>query len=70
MSMYSLLQGQKTNLYKCFITRAWAIGFEQSVAAFLHPEGVYDDPRGGPLRAALYPRLRGHFQFINRLYQK
>ena len=28
-------------------------------------EGVYDDPNAGLFRAALYPRLRGHFQFIN-----
>jgi hypothetical protein len=34
---------------------------------FLHPEGVYDDPKGGILRAAIYPRLRDHYQFINEL---
>ena len=26
---------------------------------------IYDDPKGGPLRAAIYPRLRAHFQFQN-----
>ena len=35
------------------------------VSSFVHPEGVYDDPKGGSLRIALYPRLRRHFQFIN-----
>lgn len=31
----------------------------------VHPEGVYDDPKGGALREMLYPRLRYHFQFAN-----
>lgn len=38
------------NLYKCFLPQAWGFGNESGVAAFVHPEGVYDDPRGGALR--------------------
>src|SRR5262249_50631988 len=64
---YPKLKNVQTNLYKCFITRAWDIGSEQGIAGFLHPEGVYDDPKGGTLRAELYPRLRGHYQFLNEL---
>jgi hypothetical protein len=64
---YPLLKGQQTNLYKCFITRAWELNSRQGVTGFLHPEGVYDDPNGGPLRRALYPRLRFHFGFENHL---
>ena len=62
---YPLLAGQQTNLYKCFLPQAWMIGSEDGVAGFLHPEGVYDDPKGGDFREALYPRLRAHFQFQN-----
>ncbi|MCB2205040.1 hypothetical protein KQI65_09850 [bacterium] len=64
---YPLLQGMQSNLYKCFLPTAWMVGNEQSASGFLHPEGVYDDPKGGKLRAALYPRLRAHFQFQNAL---
>ena len=64
---YPLLKGQKANLYKCFIARAWELGGRQGVAGFLHPEGVYDDPNGGFLRRDLYPRLGYHFQFQNEL---
>ena len=64
---YSLLEGQKTNLYKCFITRSWELTNQQGTTGFLHPEGVYDDPNGGALRKAIYPRIRYHFQFINEL---
>lgn len=60
---YPLLEGQKANLYKCFLPLVWQVGC--GVQALLHPEGVYDDPKGGELRAALYPRLRAHYQFAN-----
>jgi len=53
------------NLYKCFLPQAWMIGSSHGVAGFLHPEGVYDAPKGGAFRAALYARLRAHFQFHN-----
>ena len=62
---YPALTGQQTNLYKCFTPQAWMIGNRFGAAGFLHPEGVYDDPKAGPLREALYPRLRAHFQFQN-----
>ena len=62
---YPLLAGQQTNLYKCFLPQAWMIEREGGVAGFLHPEGVYDDPKGGAFREALYSRLRAHFQFQN-----
>lgn len=62
---YPLLQRMQTNLYKCVITRAWGIASSRGCAGFLHPEGVYDDPKGGALRRELYPRLAGHYQFIN-----
>ena len=35
--------------------------------ALLHPEGPYDDPKAGALRATSYARLRAHYQFQNEL---
>ena len=64
---YSLLRGSQTNLYKCFLPQSWRIASQQGVQGFLHPEGVYDDPRGGELRKELYERLRVHLQFQNEL---
>ncbi len=64
---YSILKGTQSNLYKCFLPQAWTIGTNFGVSGFLHPEGVYDDPNGGILREAIYPRLRYHFQFQNEL---
>ena len=62
---YPLLEGQKANLYKCFLPQAWMVGSDDGIAAFLHPESLYDDPKGGGFREVLYPRLRAHFQFQN-----
>ncbi|GAB1833530.1 class I SAM-dependent DNA methyltransferase [Achromobacter xylosoxidans] len=60
---YPLLRGQQSNLYKCFLPLVWRVG--SGVQALVHPEGVYDDPKGGNFREAIYPRLRSHFQFQN-----
>jgi len=62
---YPLLEGQKANLYKCFLPLVWQIG--SGVQALLHPEGPYDDPNGGAIREAMYSRLRAHYQFQNEL---
>lgn len=64
---YPLLQGQKSNLFKCFLPQSWTFSKPGGVSGFLHPEGVYDDPKGGMLRRELYRRLRYHFQFQNQL---
>lgn len=64
---YPLLKGSQTNLYKCFLPQAWRVASGKGCQGFLHPEGVYDDPKGGALREVLYGRLRNHFQFQNAL---
>jgi len=65
-SNYPLLDG-KANLYKCFLPLGWNVANAKGVSGFLHPEGVYDDPKGGALRAEIYKRLKYHFQFHNEL---
>ena len=65
MQNYADLKGQQTNLFKCFLPQSGMFSGKGGVAAFVHPEGVYDDPKGGVLREKLYPRLRYHFQFAN-----
>ncbi|MBE0645532.1 MAG: hypothetical protein IH600_15730 [Bacteroidetes bacterium] len=64
---YTVLEGMKANLYKCFLPQAWMVLHDAGVSGFLHPEGVYDDPKGEKLRSEIYPRLRKHFQFANEL---
>lgn len=64
---YCVLKGQQTNLYKCFLPQAWYVCNRRGISSFIHPEGVYDEPRGAELRKEIYPRLRRHFQFRNEL---
>lgn len=66
-SNYPALVGVQTNLFKFFLPLAFRIVNERGASAFVHPEGVYDDPNGGALRAEMYPRLRLHAQFRNEL---
>ena len=62
---YPMLRRMQSNLYKCFLPRAWMLCRKEGVSAFLHPEGVYDDPKGGAFRKKIYQRLRFHCQFVN-----
>ncbi len=64
---YEILKGQQTNLFKCFLPQAWIFGNQKGVSAFVHPDGVYDDPNAAPLREILYTKLKYHFHFINEM---
>lgn len=67
MALYPTLIGMKANLYKCFLPQGWLYANSNGVCAYVHPEGVYNDPKGGNLRKEIYRRLRKHFQFENEL---
>lgn len=64
---YPLLRKTQTNLYKCFLPRSWDAAATTGLVGLLHPEGIFDDPKGAALRRAIYQRLRFHFQFQNEL---
>ena len=64
---YPELAGVQTNLYKNFMVQAWMFLGDMGIVGLLHPEGPYDDAKGGGLREKVYRRLRGHFQFNNEL---
>ena len=64
---YPLLAGQQTNLYKCVLENGFSQLSQNGFMGLLHPETVYDDPNGQPLRREIYPRLRYHFQYHNEL---
>ena len=65
--IYNELVGIQTNLYKNFIVRAWSLIGDSGNIGLLHPEGPYDDARGGRFRSAIYPRLKAHYQLKNEL---
>ena len=62
---YPLLIGQQTNLYKCILENGFTMSSYEGHIGLLHPETVYDDPSGQPLRKEIYHRLCYHFQYQN-----
>ena len=62
---YPLLVGQQTNLYKCILENGFSLLSKDGNMGLLHPETVYDDPKGQILREELYHRLSYHFQYRN-----
>jgi N-6 DNA Methylase len=64
---YPLLSGVRPNLYKCFMVRSWELGAPRGGIALLHQDGLFDDPKGGAMRAQAYSRLRWVFRFKNEL---
>ena len=64
---YPLLEGQQTNLYKCILENGFSLLSDNGFMGLLHPEGVYDDPKGQILRKEIYHRLKFHFQYQNTL---
>lgn len=64
---YIALQGVQSDLYKCFIPKALYLKSFNGISAYVHPEGIYDDPKAINLRVEMYKHLRYHFQFINQM---
>lgn len=64
---YPLLVGQQTDLYKCVLANGFSLLNNMGYMGMLHPDSVYDDPKGQPLRKEIYPRLRYHYQYENEL---
>ena len=64
---YPLLAKQQTNLYKCFLVFNWHLLNKDGMEGLIHQPGVFDDPKGGILRAELSGRLRWVWLFKNEL---
>ncbi|MGV9736819.1 Eco57I restriction-modification methylase domain-containing protein [Rhodococcus aetherivorans] len=62
---HPVLAGIQTNLYTNFMERVWRNSASEGIAALIHPESHFTDPKAGQLRASTYPRLRRHWQFVN-----
>ncbi len=64
---YPYLSGLQPDLYRCFISQTWHHVSSIGTVGLVHPETHFTDEKAGLLRAATYPRLRRHWQFINEL---
>ncbi|GGK41399.1 MULTISPECIES: Eco57I restriction-modification methylase domain-containing protein [Flavobacteriaceae] len=60
-------QSQASNLYKGILENTFLIISPIGYIGLVHPESVFDDPKGGVLRKEIFQRLKYHFQFKNEL---
>ncbi len=65
---YPHLAGLQPDLYRCFMEQTWRHESEHGTIALVHPESHFTDEKAGPLRQAVYERLRRHWQFANALF--
>ena len=64
---YPHLAGLQPDLYRCFMEQMWRHTSPGGMAALIHLESHFTDEKAGPLRRALYRRLRQHWHFVNEL---
>lgn len=64
---YPVLEGLRTDLYRCFMQRTWDHMSPSGVTTLLHPESHFTEKRATKLRRGTYQRLRRHWQFVNEL---
>lgn len=65
-SIYYLLNGQKTNLYKCVLLNSLTLKNHNGFIGMLCDDGIYSDPNGEVLRRHLYKHLRYYFHYQNK----
>lgn len=63
-----LLTGLRTDLYRCFMERAWRSMATGGIVALIHPDSHFTELRARALRKESYLRLRRHWQFKNNAY--
>lgn len=68
---YSVLAGNRLDLFKVFLPLAWQNAAKEGVQGFLHPLTNFTETKGISLRSHSYSRLRFLFKFINeeRLFE-
>ena len=69
---YPNLIGAKANLYKCFIPLSLTLKSKEGSVGLIHPEGVFEEPKGLKLRTLIYSALKYHFQYqnVNKLFSE
>ncbi|WP_196051226.1 Eco57I restriction-modification methylase domain-containing protein [Clostridium butyricum] len=62
---YKELKGIQTDLYQPFLPQSWLLANIYGIIGFVHPEGIYTDPKAGKFRKKVYEKLIAHYQFQN-----
>lgn len=62
-----ILDGLRTDLYRCFMERTWRSMATDGVVGLIHPESHFTELKAAKLRRETYSRIRRHWQFRNEL---
>jgi len=62
---YPLLVGTQPDLYRAFMSRAWANARADGMAGLIHPDTHFTGDNEATLRESAYRRLRVHGDFVN-----
>lgn len=60
-----VLNGLRTDLYRCFMDKTWRLAGPLGVIGLIHPDSHFTELRANTIRRETYPRLRRHWQFRN-----
>jgi hypothetical protein len=61
---YPFVEGQKTNLYKCFLMQSWTLGGSSGIVGMIHEAELLSDSTGSLMKES-YKRLYAFWHFIN-----
>ncbi|MGW6729941.1 Eco57I restriction-modification methylase domain-containing protein [Nocardia sp. NPDC055029] len=62
---YPILNGTRPDFYRAFMCQTWSNTAHSGIAGLIHPDTHFGGVKDGTLRAATYPRLRLHGNFVN-----
>jgi len=66
-SLYGVLKGGQTDLFKCILVNSMSMLSPQGNMGLIHPDTVFTEAKGQPLREYLYPRLEARYHYSNKL---
>lgn len=66
-NLYGELKGGQTDLFKCILLNSIQLLSTKGYMGMIHPDTVFTEAKGQPLREFLYPRLIARYHYSNKL---
>ena len=66
-SLYGVLKGGQTDLFKCILVNSLTMLSPNGYMGLIHPDTVFTEAKGQPLRKYLFPKLVARYHYSNKL---
>lgn len=66
-SLYGVLKGGQTDLFKCILVNSLTMLSPNGYMGLIHPDTVFTEAKGQPLREYLFPKLVARYHYSNKL---